>query len=145
MEGERKKRLEPTSAERINIERMKRLLPVCTRDCGFFQQKHVNPLKTLRPPEKRNSPLGPVERVTVSPSAGGGGVGPGFNGCSCVIHCQALFGATGKFQFTSSSAGAGLGWKSRSNHEARPCTREVRETMKSMGMVNSKRSSLEQV
>lgn len=91
------------------------------------------------------SPLGPVESVTVSPSVGGGGVGPGFSGCSCVIHCQALLGATGKFQFTSSSVGAGLGWKSRSNHEARPCTREVRETIKSMGMVNSRRSSLEQV
>lgn len=43
MEGEGKDRLEPTSAERINIERMKRLLPVCTRDCGFFSTKTCQP------------------------------------------------------------------------------------------------------
>lgn len=115
---------------------------------------HVNVLNTNQKTKKKatsDSPLGPVERVTVSPSAGGGGVGPGFNGCSCcVIHCHALpdkdeDGTTGKSQLTSSSLGAGLGWKSRSNHEAKPCTREVRETIKSMGMVNSRRSALEQV
>lgn len=50
MEEERKDRLEQTSAEWINIERMKRLLPVCTRD-WFFSTKHVNPLKTLNPPK----------------------------------------------------------------------------------------------
>lgn len=42
MEEEGKDRLEPTSAERINIERMKRLLPVCTRD-WFFPTKTCQP------------------------------------------------------------------------------------------------------
>lgn len=119
------------------------LFPNTTRQHSKSPKTHAN----------CDSPLGPVERVTVSPSAGGAGVGPGFNGCSCcVIHCHALppkdaDGTTGKSQLTSPSPppGAGLGWKSTSNHEARPCTREVRDTIKSMGMVNSRRSSLAQV